>query len=77
MDKRLTPLIVIGVFWLALFLFVTAGYSNSIGITTITGNVINANGTTTPVGAQSLVIVVLFFTNLVTIFFLIRAYAEK
>ena len=77
MEKQLKPFLIIGGFWLALFLFVVAGYSGSFGITEITGNVINEKGSTTPIGAQALIIIILFFTNITTLFFLAREIANK
>ncbi|MCK5283655.1 MAG: hypothetical protein KAK00_09705 [Nanoarchaeota archaeon] len=76
-NKKIGPFVVILVFWVALFLFVMAGYSGSLGIETITGFAVMEDGTPTPMGAQSIAILILFFTNLVTMFFLIRERAVK
>jgi hypothetical protein len=77
MDGRAKPLLIITGIWFGLFIFVIAGYSGNLGISAITGNVVNESGTMTGVGVQSLIIVVLFFTNLVTLFFLTREIAGK
>lgn len=76
MDSKIKPFLVVGVFWFALFLFVIAGYSGSFG-TTITGFAVKENGSATSIGVQSVAILFLFFTNLVTLFFLVREIASK
>lgn len=76
MDKKIKPFVIVGAFWLALFLFVVAGYSGSFG-TAITGFAVKENGAATPIGMQSVAILFLFFTNLVTLFFLVREIAKK
>lgn len=75
--EKAKPFIVVGVFWLAIFLFVVAGYSGSFGISLITGSAVNESGQATSVGLQGLMILILFFTNIVTLFFLIRVMAKK
>lgn len=77
MNRKVRPFIVIGAFWLALFFFVIAGYAGNFGLITITGNAVNESGSTTPLGAQAIAILILFFTNIVTIFFLVREMANK
>ena len=75
--KEAKPYIVVGVFYAAIFLFLIAGYSGSLGFDVITGNAVAENGKATSVGIQGLMILVLFFTNLVTLFFLIREKAKR
>ena len=70
MDKKAKPLIIVGAFWFAAFLFAVAGYSGSFNA--ITGFAVSENPTPDAMNLQGLIIVVLFFTNLVTMFFLIR-----
>ena len=77
MNRKVKPFVIVGVFWLALFFFVIAGYSGSFGFETITGYAVSENGSTTPLGAQAVAILILFFTNIVTMFFLIREMANK
>ena len=77
MNRKVRPFVVIGAFWLVLFFFVVAGYSGSFGMSPITGYAVNENGTATPLGVQAIAILVLFFTNIVTMFFLIREMAGK
>ena len=77
MDKKVKPFIIVGAFWLALFLFIMAGYSGSFGFNAVTGFAVNENGASTPLGAQAIAILVLFFTNIVTMFFLIRTLINK
>jgi hypothetical protein len=77
MNKDLKPLLIVGGFWLALFFFVAAGYSGNLGFTAVTGNAVNEDGSVTPLGIQTIAILILFFTNLVTLFFLVRAIAKK
>ena len=71
MNPKLKPFLIVGVFWFALFIFVIAGYSGTFG-NTITGYAVSENGETTPIGLQGIAILMLFFTNLVTLFFLVR-----
>jgi len=75
--EKAKPFIIVGVFWMAIFLFVVAGYSGSFGVSLITGSAINESGQATPVGLQGIMILILFFTNIVTLFFLIRTHAKK
>jgi hypothetical protein len=75
MNQKLKPFLVVGVFWLALFLFVIAGYSGDFG-SVMTGFAVSENGKASPVGLQSIAILFLFFTNLVTLFFLVREIAK-
>lgn len=77
MNPKVKPFLIVGVFWLALFFFVIAGYSGSLGFTAITGNVVNEDGSPTSLGAQAMAILILFFTNIVTLFFLIRVMVTK
>lgn len=76
MNKHAKPFMIVAAFWFALFFFVLAGYSGSFG--SITGFAVsNAQEAAFPLGLQSIIILVLFFTNLVTIFFLVREMGEK
>ena len=77
MKSKVKPFVIVGAFWLALFFFVMAGYSGSFGLTAITGNVVKESGATTPLGAQAMAIMILFFTNIVTMFFLVREMSSK
>ncbi len=76
MNKRAKPFLIVGAFWLALFLFVMAGYSGSLGVNDITGFAVAQDGRPTSVGLQAMIIVILFFTNLLTLFFYIREIAD-
>lgn len=72
------PLVIALAFWVAGFLFVLAGFSGSLGFLGVTGNVVaNENGVTVSSGAQNIAILILFFSNIVTLFFLIRALSNK
>ncbi|MBD3164565.1 hypothetical protein GF323_05145 [Candidatus Woesearchaeota archaeon] len=75
MRDRIKPFLVVGVFWIVLFMFVLAGYSGSFG--SITGFAVNENPDSPVFGLQSLAILILFFTNIVTLFFLVREMAGK
>jgi hypothetical protein len=76
MNRKIRPFLIVGAFWFILFVFVIAGYSGNIG-QGITGYAVYEDGKMTPMGGQSLAIVVLFFTNLVTLFFLVREIAKE
>ena len=72
MNKKVKPFIIVISFWFVLFIFVIASYSGSFGFGDVTGLAVAKDGSPTPLGVQSIAILVLFFTNLVTLFFLIR-----
>jgi hypothetical protein len=80
MNRKLKPYLIVGAFWFALFFFVIAGYSGALGPNIITGFAV-AEPVTTDQGMafslQSLAILILLFTNIVTLFFLIREHAGK
>ena len=69
---RIKPFLIIGAFWLALFLIVVANFSGNLGVSALTGYAVNENGTATPIGVQGIMLLVLFFTNIVTLYFLAR-----
>jgi hypothetical protein len=72
MNPKLKPFLIVGGFWFLLFLFVMAGYSGDFG-SAVTGYAIyNKDGSASPMGLQSVIILVLFFTNLISMFFLVR-----
>ena len=76
MDKKLKPFVIVGIFWIALFLFVIAGYSGSLD-SSITGFAVSDASAAPPLNMQGIAILLLFFTNLVTLFFLVREVANK
>ena len=76
--KKAKPFVIVGVFWAALFLFVMAGYSG--GLTSITGFAVSnltSEGSNNLIEVQAIALVILFFTTLVTLFFLAREMANK
>jgi hypothetical protein len=77
MNKDVRPFVIVFVFWVALFLFVAAGYSGSLGVDVITGYSVLEDGSASPFGVQSFIIMLLFFTNIVTMFFLLREKAKS
>jgi ABC-type dipeptide/oligopeptide/nickel transport system permease component len=80
MNKKLKPFMIVGIFWLALFFFVIVGYSSGIGLTPITGFAVSEGNKEIAVealGVQSIAILILFFTNIVTMFFLVREIVKK
>ena len=77
MNHRVKPFLIVGVFWVALFMFVLAGYSGTYGLSGITGFAVNEQGAATPLGYQSMAIIILFFTNILTLFFYVREIATK
>jgi len=78
MNKKLKPFLIVGVFWLALFFFVIAGYSGGFGsITGFAVKDVSSPAANQAFGLQSVAILLLFFTNIVTLFFLVREMAEK
>ncbi len=70
--KKAKPFIIVGAFWFALFIFIIGAFSGSFGFDAITGYAVKEDGTPTPLGIQSIAILILFFTNIVTLFFLTR-----
>ncbi len=77
MNRNIRPFVIVGVFWVGLFLFVIAGYSGSLGIQGISGFAVKEDGSASALGVQSIAIMMLLFTNIVTMFFLIREKFEK
>ena len=71
------PLIIVGAFWFAIFVFMIAGFSGGFGVNLITGYAVDESGQATNVGLLGMMVLVLFFTNIITLFFLIRSHLKK
>jgi len=72
----MSPLLIVLSFWGFGFFFVLGAFSGSWGFSGLTGYAI-FNGQATQLGAQSIAILILFFSNIVSIFFLVREMAKN
>ncbi|MBS3136570.1 hypothetical protein J4401_06480 [Candidatus Woesearchaeota archaeon] len=66
------PFVIVGVFWAALLLFLLSAYSVGTGVNLVTGYAAMDGWERSYSNMQSIAIIMLVFTNLVTIFFLAK-----